>query len=234
MHLNILTALLVAGAKLAIPQSIDPSSVDPATKSKSSFSSLFLTIQNLLLTLDVGKWCTDQKASCPLLCLQIPGASAVPSSNTCDDTSLSYSCVCSNGQSPNISQYSQTIPYYECTQAATNCVNNCAQGDTSCQSACRNDHPCGAQNPVRVNSSTLSAAASTSASGAVATGSSEASTTTGSGGSDATAAFGGSGSSSTGTSDAAGRAQAMALGVGRTYGLALVLAAVGGGFVFIL
>ena len=54
-----------------------------------------------------------------------------------------------------------------------------------------------------------------------------------SGGASATGSSG-AGTTSTGTSDAAGRAQAVALGVGRTYGLAAVLAAVGGGFVFIL
>ena len=46
--------------------------------------------------------------------------------------------------------------------------------------------------------------------------------------------FSGTSATSTGKSDASGRAQAMALGVGRTYGLATVLAAVGGGFVFML
>ena len=39
------------------------------------------------------------------------------------------------------------------------------------------------------------------------------------------------GATSTGTNDAAGRAQAAALGIGRIYGLAAVLAAVGAGFV---
>lgn len=44
----------------------------------------------------------------------------------------------------------------------------------------------------------------------------------------------GAGTTSTGTTNSAGRAQAVVLGVGRTYGLAAVLAAVGGAFVFIL
>lgn len=211
MHSNLLITLLVAGLKFALPQTIDPTTVDIGTKQK---------------------WCTDQKASCPLLCLQIPGTSAATESNTCDADSLSYTCVCSNGQSPNSSQYSQTVPYYECTQSATNCVNQCTQGDTSCQSACRTAHPCGAQNPTRVNSSTISSMASTTSSGSSATGSSGASTTAS--GSNTFTGFGGAGATSTGTSDAPGRAQAMALGVGRTYGLAVVLTVVGAGFIFAL
>lgn len=172
----------------------------------------------------------------------MPGASGTPEQNSCTSvsplgrhaiantclprlqSSLTYTCVCSNGQQPNSSQYSQTIPYYECTQAATNCVNNCAQGDTSCQSACRNDHPCGAQNPTRVNTTTMSTMAST-ASGSSATGTSESTPSN---------TFAGLGGGSTGTSDASQNAQVFALGFGRAYGLVLVLGSISAGFVFML
>ncbi|KAL2041507.1 hypothetical protein N7G274_005889 [Stereocaulon virgatum] len=204
MHQNTFVALFVAGlVPLAAPQTIDPSTVDQSTK---------------------DTWCTNQKSSCPLLCLQIPGASSTPESNTCDATSLAYSCVCSNGQQPNASQYSQTIPYYECTQAATNCVNNCSPSDSSCQSACRSDHPCGAQDPIRVNTSTMSTMASTTTGGAGA--SSTADTTAN--GQNTFTGFGGS--SPTGTS----KSSAVALGFGRTYGLATVLVGVCGGFILLL
>lgn len=179
--------------------------------------------------------------------MQIPGASSKPESNTCDSvsspvsrwfifspltdifqTSLAYSCVCSNGQQPNASQYSQTIPYYECTQAATDCVNACPQGDSGCQSACRTSNPCGAQNPVRVNvSTTTTLATTTSGSGPSSTADS---TATGQN------TFTGFGGSPTGTSKSAGaaRTQDLALGFGRTYGLATVLAGVCGGFMLLL
>ena len=140
-------------------------------------------------------------------------------------TSLAYSCICSNGQQPNSSQYSQTIPYYECTQAATNCVNKCEQTDTSCQSACRSDNPCGAQNPVRVNTSTIStmaATATSSKSGASTAGSSASNTFTG---------FGGS---STAKSVGSARIQTLALGFGGKYGLLVVLGGMMGGFMFML
>ena len=78
-------------------------------------------------------------------------------------SSLAFSCVCSNGLQPNASEYSQTIPYYECTTSNTQCVQNCAPSDSSCATACQADHKCGAQNPKRVNTSTMTTMAATSA-----------------------------------------------------------------------
>lgn len=142
-------------------------------------------------------------------------------------TSLAYSCVCSNGLQPNSSQYSQTIPYYECTQAATNCVSNCPPSDSSCQSACRTDHPCGAQDPIRVNTSAISTMAATTTSGGSAA--STADTT-------ASNTFTGFGGTSTASSQnvASARLQSFALGFGGKYGLLIVLGGVMGGFMFML
>lgn len=52
------------------------------------------------------------------------------------------------------------MPYYICTEAANQCVKRCS--DSICQSACRGDHPCGAQKPERVNVTTTSAPPATS------------------------------------------------------------------------
>ncbi|KAL4936498.1 hypothetical protein BDV06DRAFT_227848 [Aspergillus oleicola] len=93
------------------------------------------------------QWCTSQTSACPLICLQLPGTTDAPMSNDCDDDTLVYSCICSNGQTPNASEYSQTIPYYLCTEQNNRCVSACAQTDSSCQSSCRTQNPCGAQNP---------------------------------------------------------------------------------------
>ncbi|KAJ5232643.1 hypothetical protein N7468_005599 [Penicillium chermesinum] len=100
-------------------------------------------------------WCQSQTSQCPLICLQIPGAKGSPTQNTCSADTLAYQCVCSNGLSPNASQYSLTMPYYICTETATQCVNKCS--DSACQSACRNDHPCGAQKPKIANTTATSA-----------------------------------------------------------------------------
>ncbi|KAK5631511.1 hypothetical protein RRF57_007225 [Xylaria bambusicola] len=82
---------------------------------------------------------------------------------------LTYGCVCEDGKSPNLSEYSLTLPFFICQEWGTQCVNNC-NGDASCASDCRQNHPCGAQNPTRVNTTNTAstatetgAAASTSA-----------------------------------------------------------------------
>jgi hypothetical protein len=69
-----------------------------------------------------------------------------------------------NGQQPNSSQYSLTIPYYICTETNNQCVNNCG-GNSACQSSCRQDHPCGAQDPPRVNTASASSTMSATATG---------------------------------------------------------------------
>ncbi|KLJ10926.1 hypothetical protein EMPG_13758, partial [Blastomyces silverae] len=100
-------------------QSIDPSTIPEATREA---------------------WCRDQTTSCPLLCLQNKGATGEPESNDCDPETLVFSCICSTGLAPNASEYSQTIPYYICTEANNQCVRNC-NGDPTCQTACREDNP---------------------------------------------------------------------------------------------
>ncbi|EEQ84736.1 hypothetical protein RJZ56_005731 [Blastomyces dermatitidis] len=94
-------------------------------------------------------WCLDQVSSCPLICLQERGTNGEPKSNDCDPETLTFSCVCSSGLSPNASEFSQTLPYYICTEINSQCVRNC-NGNSGCQTSCREDNPCGAQSPRRV------------------------------------------------------------------------------------
>ncbi|OQO07662.1 hypothetical protein B0A48_07359 [Cryoendolithus antarcticus] len=63
--------------------------------------------------------------------------SVVPSPNTCDPTTLQYSCTCTNGNMPNISNYDQTVPSFICTEYIKECVAshpNDLQGITNCRS----------------------------------------------------------------------------------------------------
>ena len=54
-------------------------------------------------------WCTNQQAQCPLICLQqVNDASTIQ--NDCDSNALTYACICGNGLSPNVTEYSQTLP----------------------------------------------------------------------------------------------------------------------------
>ncbi|OAG08682.1 uncharacterized protein CC84DRAFT_1085127 [Paraphaeosphaeria sporulosa] len=133
--------LAVAGFSAAQEQyTIDPDTVQQSTRSY---------------------WCDQQKASCPQICLQQPGVSSMNTvSNECDSDTLVASCVCDNGISPNLTQYTQTLPYNICQQWGTNCVAGCGIGENACADSCRKDHPCGAQDPFKGNATKSSSSAS--------------------------------------------------------------------------
>lgn len=195
-------------AALGTSQTIDPNSVALGTRQY---------------------WCQSQIAACPLICTQETasdnGGSAATLSNDCEADSLAYSCVCANGLSPNVSEYSQTVPYFTCTESNNQCVANCGMNNNACAASCRENHPCGAQNPSRVNTT------STASGTASATGKSSG---TGSAvyngfGSSATS----SGSSSSSTSGSKSGAGRIALDVGQIYGLGMVLTGVFAGFMLL-
>ncbi|KAF2030081.1 hypothetical protein EK21DRAFT_112372 [Setomelanomma holmii] len=115
---------------------------------------------------DRQTWCNNQVAQCPLICSQLPGVTSLTTvDNECDPDALTYSCVCENNVSPNITQYSQTLPFYICQEWGNQCVKGC-NGDNTCSNSCRADHPCGAQSPYLGNTSipSTSTARSTSSS----------------------------------------------------------------------
>jgi len=159
-----------------------------------------------------ASWCSSQVAVCPLICTQLPGNSATTKDNTCNPTLLTYSCICGNGLVPNASEYSQTLPFFLCQQWGQQCVTGCG-GNTACQSSCLQDHPCGAQDPTRINATSSS---STSAAAATGTGTDSGSAPT-SGGINGFAT-----ATPAPTSSTKSGAQA-ALNLGQTYGLAVVL-----------
>lgn len=207
MQFLLFSTAVAALARLAITQTIDPNSVPLSTRQS---------------------WCNSQIAQCPLICLQVANNSAATYSNTCDPTSLTYSCVCSNGLSPNASEYSQTLPYYICTQYNSDCQANCGSNN-ECQAACVQDHPCGATNPTRVNTSTITTMpATTTTGGAAASTASDGVIYTGFGGGAAattTAGSGGSGSSA---------ATRIIVNIGQMYGLGIMAAGMFVGFTFML
>ncbi|MCJ1238696.1 hypothetical protein MMC14_006687 [Varicellaria rhodocarpa] len=199
LSLTTLTVTLLTLATSIVSQTINPNSVDIAMRQQ---------------------WCTTQEASCPLICLQLPGTTGQPTQNNCDVDTLVFSCVCNNGLQPNASQYSQTIPYFECTTFNSQCVTACA-GDSTCAAACQTNHPCGAQNPIRVNLTTTSSTMSVTAA---------ASTAAGSGG---YTGFGGSSAAPTGSSDKSA-GNNLVLGMGQVYGLGAIFVGFFGGFAFVL
>ncbi|KAI0837481.1 hypothetical protein F5Y06DRAFT_270527 [Hypoxylon sp. FL0890] len=108
-------------------------------------------------------WCQSETSTCPLICQQTsPGTTLV---NDCDPTTLTYGCVCGDNKQPNVSEYSLTLPYFVCQEWGNQCVKNCGQ-DNTCAAACRDDHPCGALNPTRVNSTSSTSSPTATSSGA--------------------------------------------------------------------
>lgn len=172
-----------------------------------------------------------------LICSQPPiESNDTPNTNTCDADNLTYDCECANGMQPNITQYTQTLPFFICQEWGNQCEKDC--GDSTCASECRQKHPCGAQDPFKPNSSTISRTMSTSAT-ASRTGV-EAGATTNSDGETIFTGFGGA--SSTGdsgsaqesaASDSAG-GRAAALEFGQTFGFVALAGAFFGGMALVL
>jgi len=131
---------------------------------------------------------------------------------------LAWTCVCANGETPSVANYSQTVPYYICTEWGNQCVAACGQ-DNSCSSNCRQQHPCGAQNPTRVNSSTITSTMSQ--------------TGTGSGSAETGGTFGGqSGDSGSSSGNKSGAVSILELG--QTMGIGFIAASVFAGFCILL
>ncbi|KAK4231819.1 hypothetical protein QBC38DRAFT_205278 [Podospora fimiseda] len=103
-------------------------------------------------------WCNDQRSTCPTICLQT--STGAPLINDCDPKELRYGCLCSDNKQPNMTEYTLTLPYHVCTAWGTQCVASCGS-DNLCSAACREEHPCGAQSPPGVNSTTSSTMSAT-------------------------------------------------------------------------
>ncbi|KAF2118416.1 hypothetical protein BDV96DRAFT_488613 [Lophiotrema nucula] len=167
-------------------------------------------------------WCDNQKSQCPLICLQQPDVTTLTTiTNDCDPDTLVYSCVCENNVAPNITQYTQTIPYYVCTEWGNQCVTNCGMNNNECANNCRADHPCGAQAPNKPNTTASSTTSTASATGSA------------TGGSESIPVTGLLGATATSSPNNKGAASAM-LNLGQSYGMAVVFAGVFAGFALIL
>ncbi|KHN94463.1 PCI domain-containing protein [Metarhizium album ARSEF 1941] len=81
-----------------------------------------------LLAIDPG-----QTNSCNTLC------GGETSENNCKEADLSYDCICtSNHSEPGLEYYTQTMPYYKCQYALSDCISANA-GNAQGQDACNNN-----------------------------------------------------------------------------------------------
>jgi hypothetical protein len=164
-------------------------------------------------------WCQNEIETCPMICGQTSkGDTKV---NECNPKTLTYGCICGDGKQPNVSEYSLTLPFYVCQEWGNQCVTDCA-GSASCASDCRENNPCGAEDPKKYN--TTSTATGTGAVKATASATDDANTvytdTPGSENND-------DDSDSAETTKSNGAA---VIEVGRTWGLTIVLSTMFAGF----
>lgn len=192
-----MTFLAAAATLVAVANSdyvIDPKSVSKSTRES---------------------WCANEKDTCPLICQQT--ADGTTKVNVCNPDTLTYGCICGDGLQPNVSEYSLTLPYFVCQEWGNQCVAKCGNSNT-CASDCRQNHPCGAQDPTKVNTTKTATVTTASATGS--------STNT-----DDTIYTDVGSSTSTSTADSKDKGgAAMALEAGSRWGLAVVLGSMFAGF----
>ncbi|WPH01141.1 Hypothetical protein R9X50_00397600 [Acrodontium crateriforme] len=132
-------------------------------------TSTYTVDPNSVAATERATWCANQRTNCYSIC----GGQAYP--NTCDDTTLAWTCTCTDGSKPNISDYQNTIPSLECNAWFSQCIAENTQ-DLAAQDQCKLVH-CGTKAPNPDTSSTSDSSSATStASGTGTTGSSTTST----------------------------------------------------------
>lgn len=133
--------------------------------------------------------------------------------------------------SPNSTEYSQTVPFFECQEFQNQCVTAC-NGNTPCSAACRDNHPCGATDPKRYN---ITSTSSTASATAKATGINSLAAAT-----DVPASINGNNGAGNGQTHSGGSADdksagmALAADMGKMYGTVVVLGSVFLGFAVLL
>jgi hypothetical protein len=132
---------------------------------------------------------------------------------TTPQNTLDFSCVCSNGTTPNVSLYMNTIPFFVCQATYAQCVA-AHPNDLQGQQQCTDNAKCGTLNATAASSSSAAATSSSTPSSTSAT----ASTTK-------------SGSSTASTS---AKATSMATKLGQDYGMGLMATMFAIAFKFLL
>ncbi|KAG0056675.1 hypothetical protein BGZ83_003918 [Gryganskiella cystojenkinii] len=94
-------------------------------------------------------WCENQVAFCTNVCQELTNG-AQYQLNDCNTESLAYDCICQGNVVPNITEYTYTIPYFECVVDVQNCIHTCPQSDNGCYNTC-NQRNCTAEFPKKYN-----------------------------------------------------------------------------------
>ncbi|CZT18236.1 uncharacterized protein RCC_04081 [Ramularia collo-cygni] len=103
-------------------------------------------------------WCTGQQNNCPKVC----GGQVAAGGNKCEDTTLDWTCTCSDGSTPNITDYAEMIPSYVCERWIDLCVMAHPDQRTP-QQECRSI-TCGEKNASEADAGSSSSSSSAPAS----------------------------------------------------------------------
>ncbi|KAK8050479.1 hypothetical protein PG994_012209 [Apiospora phragmitis] len=104
-------------------------------------------------------WCQAQLNACDQICNP-------PSENSCDFTSLDYQCACSDGSDPKLGQYTNTIDYFTCQEAFSECIATNVGSKTGQDNCTATIHDnCGTKDPAKKESSGSGSAKSSSSAG---------------------------------------------------------------------
>ncbi|KAF9151335.1 hypothetical protein BG015_006816 [Linnemannia schmuckeri] len=135
-------AALAVLATLTCVSAFDPMTVDNSTK----------------LT-----WCQNQVGFCTNVCQELTNGGETID-NRCDMQSLLYTCECKGGIVPNTTEYTYTIPYFECVADVQQCIKICPQADNGCYSNC-NSRNCTAEFPKKYNQTIATSTSATPTAG---------------------------------------------------------------------
>ncbi|KAK7951240.1 pci domain-containing protein [Apiospora aurea] len=101
-------------------------------------------------------WCQAQLNACDQIC-------SPPSESTCDFNTLDYKCACADGSDPKLGQYTNTIDYFTCQEAYSECnLANVGSktGQDNCTATIQKN--CGTKDPSKKESSGSGSAQSSS------------------------------------------------------------------------
>ncbi|KXJ95930.1 hypothetical protein Micbo1qcDRAFT_158057 [Microdochium bolleyi] len=106
-------------------------------------------------------WCNAQSNACGKFCISL-GA------NSCDENTLQFNCSCTNGQSPDLTEYKDTLPWNICQFNFITC-NKAGENNAAAQQACKQNiqSKCGTKaisdaKPIDASTTSSSAPSSTS------------------------------------------------------------------------
>ena len=120
-----------SSAELVSPTTTVAQSMPPAATASFDASSVSSTVK--------FNWRLAQLNTCPQI------RSGAASQNFCDESDLTYTCVCPNGTVPDCTAFADTLPYFICEQSYINCVDN-NPNDAQKQGTCAANEQCGTRN----------------------------------------------------------------------------------------